>query len=145
MQCALSLCTIYSGVDINYWVLELLFFTGGEFRGALAYYGVGTNLVSYLSKVQQQSHIDAVSNTALWQGTCYLSPLLGAFLADSYWGRHRTILISLSTFTFVSVGITQQPLHIASRFSSKSATSIRVRFSCFMSVDMMYFAATMFT
>ncbi|CAN6311668.1 unnamed protein product [Urochloa humidicola] len=72
---------------------------GGEFCGAMAYYGVGTNLVSYLTKVQQQSNVVAASNIASWQGTCYLSPLLGAFLADSYWGRHRTIVISLTTFT----------------------------------------------
>ncbi|KAF8727654.1 hypothetical protein HU200_018885 [Digitaria exilis] len=72
---------------------------GGEFCGALAYYGVGTNLVSYLTKEHNQSNVVAASNIASWQGTCYLSPLLGAFLADSYWGRHRTILISLTTFT----------------------------------------------
>ncbi|CAN6288576.1 unnamed protein product [Urochloa humidicola] len=65
----------------------------------MAYYGVGTNLVSYLTKVQQQSNVVAASNIASWQGTCYLSPLLGAYLADSYWGKHRTIVISLTTFT----------------------------------------------
>lgn len=26
-------------------------------------------------------------------GTCYIFPLLGAFLADSYWGRYATIII----------------------------------------------------
>ncbi|CAN6299928.1 unnamed protein product [Urochloa humidicola] len=72
---------------------------GGEFCGAMAYYGVGTNLVSYLTKVQKQSNVTAASNIASWQGTCYLTPLLGAFLADSYWGRHRTIVISLIIFT----------------------------------------------
>ncbi|KAJ1295844.1 hypothetical protein BS78_01G254100 [Paspalum vaginatum] len=70
-------------------------FSGGEFCFSLAYYGVGTNLVSYLTKVQKQSNVAAASNYNLWQGTCYLTPLLGAFLADSYWGRHRTIVVSL--------------------------------------------------
>ncbi|KAL6906259.1 hypothetical protein ACP4OV_003860 [Aristida adscensionis] len=79
---------------------------GGEFCGAMAYYGVGTNLVSYLTKVQEQSNVAAASNIASWQGTCYLTPLLGAFLADSYWGRHRTIVISLSTFTLGMVLLT---------------------------------------
>ncbi|GJM91651.1 hypothetical protein PR202_ga08049 [Eleusine coracana subsp. coracana] len=72
---------------------------GGEFCSAMAYYGVGTNLVSYLPKVQKQSNVTAASNIAYWQGFCYLSPLLGAFLADSYWGRYRTIVISLAIFT----------------------------------------------
>ncbi|CAL4924179.1 unnamed protein product [Urochloa decumbens] len=79
---------------------------GGEFCGAMAYYGVGTNLVSYLTKVQQQSNVVAASNIASWQGTCYLSPLLGAFLADSYWGKHRTIVISLTTFTIGMILLT---------------------------------------
>ncbi|TVU31425.1 hypothetical protein EJB05_23109, partial [Eragrostis curvula] len=79
---------------------------GGEFCGSLAYYGVGTNLVSYLTKVQKQSNVNAASSIASWQGTCYLTPLLGAFLADSYWGRHRTIVIFLSIFTIGMVLLT---------------------------------------
>uniref|UniRef100_A0ACD5TFP5 Uncharacterized protein n=1 Tax=Avena sativa TaxID=4498 RepID=A0ACD5TFP5_AVESA len=72
---------------------------GGEFCGGLAYYAVGTNLVSYLTKVQHQSNVEAASRIISWQGTCYLASPLGAFLADSYWGRHRVILISLTIFT----------------------------------------------
>ncbi|XP_066387273.1 protein NRT1/ PTR FAMILY 8.3-like isoform X1 [Miscanthus floridulus] len=79
---------------------------GGEFCGSLAYYGVGTNLVSYLTKVRKQSSVTAASNIASWQGTCYLTPLLGAFLADSYWGRHRTSVISLTIFTIGMVLLT---------------------------------------
>ncbi|EEC66460.1 hypothetical protein OsI_32532 [Oryza sativa Indica Group] len=79
---------------------------GGEFCGALAYYAVGTNLVSYLTKVQGQSNVTAASNIAAWQGNCYLTTILGAFLADSYWGRHRTIVVSLTTFTFGMVLLT---------------------------------------
>ncbi|KAG2657343.1 hypothetical protein PVAP13_1KG209185, partial [Panicum virgatum] len=79
---------------------------GGEFCGAMAYYGVGTNLVSYLTKVQKQSNVAAASNINFWQGTCYLTPLLGAFLADSYWGRHRTIVVSLVVFTMGMILLT---------------------------------------
>ncbi|XP_015697359.1 protein NRT1/ PTR FAMILY 8.3-like [Oryza brachyantha] len=79
---------------------------GGEFCGALAYYAVGTNLVSYLTKVQGQSNVTAASNIASWQGNCYLTTILGAFLADSYWGRHRTIVVSLTIFTFGMVSLT---------------------------------------
>ena len=82
-----------------------MFFAGGEFCGALAYYAVGTNLVSYLTKVQHQSNVAAASSIASWQGTCYLTSPLGAFLADSYLGRHRTIVISLTIFTFVSAAL----------------------------------------
>ena len=27
------------------------------------------------------------------QGTCYLSPILGALMADSRWGRYKTIIV----------------------------------------------------
>ncbi|OEL14231.1 Protein NRT1/ PTR FAMILY 8.3 [Dichanthelium oligosanthes] len=73
----------------------------GEFCGAMGYYGLG-----YLSMVQKKSNVAAASNIASWQGTCYLTPLLGAFLADSYWGRHRTIVISLTMFTIGMVLLT---------------------------------------
>jgi peptide/histidine transporter 3/4 len=86
-----------------FFLCESLFLEGGEFCGSLAYYGVGTNLVSYLTKVRKQSNVTAASNIASWQGTCYLTPLLGAFLADSYWGRHRTIVVSLTIFTIVTL------------------------------------------
>ena len=33
------------------------------------------------------------SQVTNWSGTVYIFPLLGAFLADSYWGRYNTIII----------------------------------------------------
>lgn len=111
------ICTVYKLLCIIFLPLYgsilafcvTMLFTGGEFCGAMAYYGVGTNLVSYLTKLQHQSNVMAASNIASWQGTCYLTPLLGAFLADSYWGRHRTIVISLTIFTFVSAAFKSGP------------------------------------
>jgi dipeptide/tripeptide permease len=29
----------------------------------------------------------------VFEGTCYITPLLGAYLADSHWGRYKTILV----------------------------------------------------
>lgn len=28
----------------------------------------------------------------IWSGTCYLTPLLGAYIADTWWGRFKVIL-----------------------------------------------------
>ena len=38
----------------------------------------------------------------LFEGTCYLTPLLGAWLADSAWGRYKTILVF--SFIYLVVG-----------------------------------------
>ena len=104
----------------DFFLCESMFLEGGEFCGSLAYYGVGTNLVSYLTKVRKQSNVAAASNIASWQGTCYLTPLLGAFLADSYWGRHRTSVISLTIFTIVT-----HDRH-STLFFVKSASSVQI-------------------
>ncbi|XP_051126749.1 protein NRT1/ PTR FAMILY 8.2-like [Andrographis paniculata] len=57
----------------------------------LAYYGMSTNLVNYLTDRLGQNNVTASNNVTNWSGTCYITPLLGAFLADSYMGRYWTI------------------------------------------------------
>ncbi|CAL5441203.1 unnamed protein product [Camellia sinensis] len=67
----------------------------------LAFFGVGVNLVLFLTRVLQQNNADAANNVSKWTGTVYIFSLVGAFLSDSYWGRYKTCaifqgLISLS-------------------------------------------------
>ena len=38
----------------------------------------------------------------LFEGTCYLTPLLGAWLADARWGRYKTILVFSAIYFLVS-------------------------------------------
>ncbi len=38
----------------------------------------------------------------LFEGTCYMTPLLGAWLADSHWGRYKTILVFSAIYMLVS-------------------------------------------
>ncbi|XP_073274445.1 protein NRT1/ PTR FAMILY 8.1-like [Primulina huaijiensis] len=65
----------------------------------LAYYGMGTNLVNYLKLRLNQGNATASNNVTNWSGTCYITPLIGAFLADSYLGRYWTI----ATFSMIYV------------------------------------------
>ncbi|XP_019186486.1 PREDICTED: protein NRT1/ PTR FAMILY 8.2-like [Ipomoea nil] len=67
------------------------FILGTEGCERLAYYGLSTNLVNYLRQQLDQNNVTASKTVTNWQGTCYATPLLGAFLADSYLGRYRTI------------------------------------------------------
>ncbi|KAJ4769120.1 Protein NRT1/ PTR FAMILY 8.1 [Rhynchospora pubera] len=40
----------------------------------------------------------AANNVTNWAGTCYITPLIGAFLADSYLGRYWTISIFMMVY-----------------------------------------------
>lgn len=73
---------------------------GTECCERLAYYGIATNLVSYLTKRLHEGNVSAARNVTTWQGTCYLTPLIGAVLADAYWGRYWTIAV-FSTIYFI--------------------------------------------
>ncbi|KAJ7546235.1 hypothetical protein O6H91_08G031400 [Diphasiastrum complanatum] len=67
------------------------FILGNECCERLAYYGIGTNLVVYLTSVLHQGNAAAANNVTNWSGTAYITPLIGAFFADAYWGRYWTI------------------------------------------------------
>ncbi|CAI0475544.1 unnamed protein product [Linum tenue] len=64
---------------------------GNECCERLAYYGMSSNLVLYFKNRLNQSSATATKNNSDWSGTCYITPLLGAFLADAYLGRYWTI------------------------------------------------------
>ncbi|PHT38042.1 Protein NRT1/ PTR FAMILY 8.1 [Capsicum baccatum] len=67
------------------------FILGDEGCERLAYYGMSTNLVNYIKKRLNLGIAASSTTVTNWQGTCYLTPLLGAFLADAYLGRYWTI------------------------------------------------------
>ncbi|XP_062171807.1 protein NRT1/ PTR FAMILY 8.2-like [Alnus glutinosa] len=64
---------------------------GNECCERLAYYGMSSNLVLYFKKRLHQQSATASKNVAIWSGTCYITPLIGAILADAYLGRYWTI------------------------------------------------------
>lgn len=69
------------------------FVLGTECCERLAYYGMSTNLVNYLQDQLNQGNVTASNNVTNWSGTCYVTPLIGAFLADAFMGRYWTIAI----------------------------------------------------
>ena len=67
----------------------------------LAFFGVGVNLVLFLTRVLQQENAEAANNVSKWTGTVYIFSLIGAFLSDSYWGRYLTCAIFQMIFLVV--------------------------------------------
>ncbi|KAF3775396.1 NRT1-PTR FAMILY 7-3 protein [Nymphaea thermarum] len=64
----------------------------------LAFFGVGVNLVLFLTRVMQQGNAAAANSVSKWTGTVYIFSLVGAFLSDSYWGRYKTCAIFQAIF-----------------------------------------------
>ncbi|OAY66211.1 Protein NRT1/ PTR FAMILY 8.1 [Ananas comosus] len=67
---------------------------------------MSTNLVNYMLDRLHQGNTTASNNVTNWSGTCYIMPLLGAFLADAYWGRYWTIATFMIVYIFGLVLLT---------------------------------------
>ncbi|RMZ55865.1 hypothetical protein APUTEX25_003831 [Auxenochlorella protothecoides] len=72
----------------------------------LAYYGLSTNIVMYLTNKLNLTNSDAAQSVSAWIGTCYVTPIVGAWLADTYTGRFWTILSFCSVYLVGLVGLT---------------------------------------
>ncbi|CAN6323780.1 unnamed protein product [Urochloa humidicola] len=64
----------------------------------VAYYGVASNLVMYLTERLHQGTVEAANNVTNWSGAVFLTPLLGAFVADAYLGRYWTFVAGSAVY-----------------------------------------------
>ncbi|KAK3123712.1 hypothetical protein QOZ80_8AG0634890 [Eleusine coracana subsp. coracana] len=71
-----------------------------------AFNGIGTNLVMYLETVLHGSSVVSASSVTTWMGTSFLTPVLGAFLADTFWGNYNTIVVSLFVYVLGMILVT---------------------------------------
>ncbi|CAL4915939.1 unnamed protein product [Urochloa decumbens] len=79
---------------------------GTEFVECFVFFGVAKNLVTYLTGELHESNVDAAKNVSTWIGTCFFTPVIGAFLADTYWGRYWTLVIFLSIYSVGMLALT---------------------------------------
>ncbi|TVU31421.1 hypothetical protein EJB05_23105, partial [Eragrostis curvula] len=93
-QVAVSEHTSDGTVDIN----RQPALKGVEFCECMAYFTISKNLVTYLTNVLHESKVAAARNVSAWAGACFLTPLLRAFIADTYLGRYRTVVVFLPVY-----------------------------------------------
>ncbi|XP_047161953.1 protein NRT1/ PTR FAMILY 5.6-like [Vigna umbellata] len=64
----------------------------------ITYFGLGSNLIMYLTRVIHQDLKTATNNVNYWRGATTLLPLIGGYVGDAYIGRFRMILFSSLLF-----------------------------------------------
>ncbi|GLU08211.1 hypothetical protein SLE2022_251350 [Rubroshorea leprosula] len=60
----------------------------------MAYYGISSNLVVYLTNKLHEGTVKSSNNVTNWVGTIWLTPILGAYIADAHLGRYWTFVIA---------------------------------------------------
>jgi dipeptide/tripeptide permease len=72
----------------------------------MAYYGISSNLFVYLTKKLHQGTVTSSNNVTNWIGTIFITPILGAYIADAHLGRYWTFVISALIYLLVCLSIT---------------------------------------
>ena len=71
---------------------QIWFLAWNEAAERFSYYGMSSILVLHMVRHLGLAENRAVAAKSLFNAAVYLTPLLGALLADAFWGRYRTIL-----------------------------------------------------
>ena len=59
----------------------------------LAYFGFAGSLVLFFQTQMNMTNAEADINFSAWSGACYIMPLCGGFISETYLGRYKTILL----------------------------------------------------
>ncbi|KAL8161948.1 hypothetical protein V2J09_013437 [Rumex salicifolius] len=101
----------------------------------MAYYGISSNLVIYLTTKLHQGTVSSANNVTNWVGTIWMTPVLGAYVADAHLGRYWTFVVScviyfsgMSLLTLaVSVpGLKPSPCVSSDATECKKATTVQL-------------------
>lgn len=77
-------------------------YVGFEVFERMAYYGISTNLVLYLTTKLHEGTVKSANNVTNWIGAVWMTPVVGAYIADAYLGRYWTF-VSASVIYFLVI------------------------------------------
>ncbi|KAK7859986.1 protein nrt1/ ptr family 5.3 [Quercus suber] len=72
----------------------------------MAYYSISSNLVVYLTSKLHQGTVTSANNVTNWVGTIFITPILGAYIADAHLGRYWTFIIACIIYLSRSKALT---------------------------------------
>lgn len=82
------------------------FIIGAEMFERVAYYGVASNLVVYMTEVLHQGTASSATNVSNWMGTLMLVPVISAYIADAYIGQYWMIIYNYAIYLLGMVLLT---------------------------------------
>lgn len=68
----------------------------------MCYWGISSNLVLYMTTVLHQGTVESSNNVTNWVGTVFLTPILGAYVADAFLGRFWTFIVASAIYLLVT-------------------------------------------
>lgn len=71
---------------------------GYEAFERMAFYGIQSNLVVYLTTELREGTVSSVTNVNNWSGAVWITPILGAYIADAFLGRFWTFTIASAIY-----------------------------------------------
>uniref|UniRef100_A0A0D6QVI7 Major facilitator superfamily (MFS) profile domain-containing protein n=1 Tax=Araucaria cunninghamii TaxID=56994 RepID=A0A0D6QVI7_ARACU len=74
------------------------FLVGYEVFERMAFYGIASNLVNYLTSKLHEGTVTSTTNVNNWSGAVWITPILGAYIADTHWGRYWTFTVFSSIY-----------------------------------------------
>lgn len=94
----------YNNISIRTSItLCLIFFIGYEVFERMAFYGIGANLVLYLTTKLHENTVSSANNVTDWAGTVWMTPIIGAYIADAFLGRYWTFVFSSIIYLMVLI------------------------------------------
>ncbi|XP_050207117.1 protein NRT1/ PTR FAMILY 5.2-like [Mercurialis annua] len=74
------------------------FIVGYEVFERMAYYGIASNLVVFLTNKLHEGTVASSNSVTNWIGTVWMLPILGAYIADAHLGRFSTFSIASAIY-----------------------------------------------